>query len=250
VRDPARCRGKVLAPRPPAIDILSVGQGKGHIENDLSEPAPRQEGRGGPDGEIPPAGPGYPLLVVRAGEFRAGIPVGRVREVVRLRRLARFPGGRSPFRGLLSLRGEIVTVVDLPALQAAALASAAGPGPSRHETTGVTTGTIRPTRIDSVVVLRGGRDALGLEVDGVEDIRNYAPGAAEAPAAPEPAPGAPESTASAAPAPGRMWAGIVRDGRGEVGVLDADAVFEIVEALAKESEEPEALEVGDSGQGT
>jgi chemotaxis signal transduction protein len=178
--------------------------------------------------------------------------VGRVREVLRLRRLARFPGGTAPFRGLLSLRGEIVTVVELTGVQAAAVAAASGAGPARHETTGVTTGSIRPNRIDSVVVLRGGHDALGLEVDGVEDIRNFAPGAG-VPPTPPPAPSppaAPESSAPGAPAPGRMWAGIVKDERGEIGVLDADAVFEIVGAMAAQAEEPEALEVGDSGQGT
>ena len=44
-----------------------------------------------------------------------------------------------------------------------------------------------------------------------------------------------------------MWAGVVRDEHGEIGVLDADAVFEIAEALAKADEEPQALEVGDGG---
>jgi chemotaxis signal transduction protein len=233
------------------IDILFTRPRDGNIENDPSPGAPLQEGRGGPDGENPPPGPGYPLLVVRAGDFRAGIPVGRVREVLRLRRLARFPGGRSPFRGLLSLRGEIVTVVELVALQAAAVAEAAGAGPATHDTTGVTTGSIRPTRIDSVVVLRGGHDALGLEVDGVEDIRNFEAGTADRPTEPIPeVAGAPERTAPGAPAPGRMWAGVVKDERGEIGVLDADAVFEMVEAMATQTEEPEALEVGDSGQGT
>lgn len=244
----------------PITDILFPRPRDGNIENDPSPGAPLQEGRGGPDGEIPPPGPGYPLLVIRAGDFRAGIPVGRVREVLRLRRLARFPGGHAPFRGLLSLRGEIVTVVELVALQAAAVAEASGAGPAKHDTTGVTTGSIRPTRIDSVVVLRGGRDALGLEVDGVEDIRNFEAGAGEKGSA---APGSgcasearhvpgdpPESSAPGAPAPGRMWAGVVKDERGEIGVLDADAVFEMVEAMATLTEEPEALEVGDSGQGT
>lgn len=248
----ARAAGGVAGTfgRGAAVDRYTFRRpGDGTIENDASSSAPLQEGRGGPDGENPPAGPGYPLLVVRAGDFRAGIPVGRVREVLRLKRLARFPGGAAPFRGLLSLRGEIVTVVELTALQAAALAAASGAGPARHETTGVTTGSIRPNRIDSVVVLRGGHDSLGLEVDGVEDIRNFAPRAGDPPpppAAPS-SPAAPESSAPGAPAPGRMWAGVVKDERGEIGVLDADAVFEIVGAMAAQSQEPEALEVGDSG---
>jgi chemotaxis signal transduction protein len=165
--------------------------------------------------------------------------VGRVREVVTLRRLARVPGVEDPFHGILSLRGEVVTVVGLAGLQGTAVA---GDRPERQDTTGVTTGRIRPTRIDSVVVLRGGPDPLGLEVDGVEEIRDFASKGA-GPALP------PETAGSVAPAPGRMWAGIVRDERGELGVLDADAVFTMVEALAQGSDEPQALEVGDRGQG-
>lgn len=138
-------------------------------------------------------------------------------------------------------------MVELVGLQAASR----GPqGPAGPDTTGVTTGSIRPTRIDSVVVLRGGRDPLGLEVDGVEDIGDFAsrPPGTEVPETPSAGPGpSTESTPSAAPAPGRMWAGVVKDSRGEIGVLDADAVFGIVEALAKERQEPQALEVGDSG---
>src|SRR5258706_19832 len=111
-----------------------------------------------------------------------------------------------------------------------------------------TTESIRPYRMDPVVVLRGGYDPLGPEVDGVEAIRDFAtrpetPGPAPAPA-PAAAPPASESTGTTAPAPGRMWAGIVKDERGEIGVLDTDAVFVVVAALAKKGEESQALEVG------
>ncbi len=177
--------------------------------------------------------------MVRSGDLRIGIPVGRVREVLRLRRLARVPDARPPFLGLMSLRGEIVTVLDFAVLRA----SAAAPGtPALTDTTGVTTGAIRPTRIDSVIVLRGGTDPLGIEVDGVEDIRDFTPRGGV-----PPLPAAPESKGPGAPSPGRMWAGVVRDERGEIGVLDADAVFEIAESLARAGEESVALEVGESG---
>ncbi len=174
--------------------------------------------------------------------------MAHVREVVRLRKPSRVPDEVPPFRGLLSLRGEIVTVLELAGLHILSLSHGA---PTRLDTTGVTTGSIRPSRIDSVVVLRGGHDPLGLEVDGVEDIRDFAtrpetPGPAPAPA-PAAAPPASESTGTTAPAPGRMWAGIVKDERGEIGVLDTEAVFEMVAALAKKGEEPQALEVGDIG---
>jgi len=217
-------------------------------------PAAPSEGPGGPAGEIPdPAdrGPGYLLLLFRAGGFRGGIPVGRVREVVRLRRLARIPDAIPPFRGLLSVRGDIVTVLDLAGLQARA--AGRGDGVS-DDTTGPTTGRIRPTRIDSVVVLRGGPDPLGLEVDGVEDIRDFAPRRGDAPAEPGPAGEDPrggpvtESTGPGEPPETTpLWAGTVRDGRGEIGVLDVEAVFSMAARIAGPAEGPPLLEVGDRG---
>lgn len=214
------------------------------------------QGPGGPAGEtLEPgdSGPGYPLLVFRAGEFRGGIPVGRVREVVRLRRLARIPDGRPPFRGLLSVRGDIVTVIDLVGLQE--IAAGRG-GPIDDDTTGPTTGRIRPTRIDSVILLRGGTDPLGLEVDGVEDIRDFAPRPGDAPATPggtesEP-PSGPVSESSGPMGPPeatRLWAGTVKDSRGDVGVLDVAAVFAMAEAIAGPTEAPQLLEVGDREAG-
>jgi chemotaxis signal transduction protein len=209
------------------IDILAPGQGEISIDTSDSPTAEQQEGRGGQGGDTPSGSGGYPLLVVRSSDVRAGIPVSRVREVVPLRRLARIPDGKPPFRGLLSMRGEIVTVLDLGELRRAA---EAGTGPERFDTTaGVTTGSIRPNRMDSVVVLRGGRDPLGLEVDGVEDIRDFPPMPATGP--------------DAGGGAGRLWAGMVRDDRGEVGVLDADGVFAIMERLAGEQQEPPSLEV-------
>jgi chemotaxis signal transduction protein len=159
-----------------------------------------------------------------------------VREVVRLRKLARVPDGRAPFRGLISLRGEVVTVLGLEDLQKIA---AAGASPKSQETTGsITTGSIRPGRIEAVVVLRGAQDPLGLDVDGVEDIRDFASGTG----APVPPPGPPGG-----PSPGRLWAGIVRDEKGEIGVLDADAVYAFAEELSREVRDPEPVEVDDRG---
>ncbi len=158
--------------------------------------------------------------------------MGQVREVLRLRRAARIPDEKPPFRGLVSLRGEIVTVVDLVGLHAMARAPQ---GPAKQDTTGVTTGSIRPSRMDSVVVLRGGRDPLGIEVDGVEDIREFPPVPA----------GSAAASPGTAPAPGRLWAGVVSDERGEVGVLDTEGVFGMVAEISERAEEPEAIEVGD-----
>jgi chemotaxis signal transduction protein len=135
----------------------------------------------------------------------------------------------------VSLRGEIVTVVDLAALH---VACSEGAGPEKHRPSGVTTATIRTSHMDAVVVLRGGRDPLGLEVDGVEDIRDFSPGAAGT-QAPTGLPGA--------PAAGRISAGVVADERGQVGVLDADGVFAVVEVMAAPEEEPAAI--GEVGRG-
>lgn len=127
----------------------------------------------------------------------------------------------------------MVTVFDLQGIQASL--HSGGGGGTAPETAGVTTGSIRPTRLGAVVVLRGGRDPLGLEVQGVEDIREYE-------ATPEGgvAPGgeSPGADPSAAPAEGRLWAGKVRDAGGEIGVLDVLAVAEFADALAREAVEP------------
>jgi chemotaxis signal transduction protein len=182
--------------------------------------------------------------------------VGRVREVVRLRRLARIPDGKPPFRGLLSVRGDIVTVLDLAGLQERA---AGRSGEPLDDTTGPTTGRIRPTKIDSVIVLRGAPDALGLEVDGVEDIHDFRPREGESPAAPaeaapegraarpEPSPPTESTGPAESPEPTSLWAGTVRGPRGDVGVLDVDAVIRMAEALAGSGEDAPVLEVGDRG---
>ena len=196
--------------------------------NAPSTPSDRSEGVEDPGGE-PPTGPGYPLLLFRAGSFRGGVAVGRVREVVRLRRLARIPDGRPPFRGLLSVRGDIVTVVDLAGLQEIAAGRSLD---LMDDTAGTTTGRIRPTRIDSVIVLRGESNTLGLEVDGVEDIHDFAP-----------RPGEPTATPEAT----NLWASTVRGPMGDVGVLDVDAVLRMAESIAKGTEESPLLEVGDRG---
>jgi len=166
-----------------------------------------------------------------------------VREVLIRRRITRVPDAAFPVLGLLSLRGEVVTVFDLAGLQATVDQLAAEE--EGMETTGVTTGAIRPSRVEAVVVLRGGRDSIGLVVDGVEDIRDFSASAreAEGEAAREAGPagggGAPAPPApvtgplSLAPDPGRLWAGSVEDERGALGVLDVDAAFECAMEVAE-----------------
>ena len=53
------------------------------------------------------------LLVLWLGDDPYALPVERVREIVRLRRITPVPRVPAAVRGVLSLRGEIVQVIDL-----------------------------------------------------------------------------------------------------------------------------------------
>jgi purine-binding chemotaxis protein CheW len=80
-----------------------------------------------------------------------GIPVGDVQEVLASQRVRRVPGATSEVAGLLNLRGEIVTRLDLrPRLQLAATATGEDP------------------RLDMVVRTADG--PVSLVVDAVGDV--------------------------------------------------------------------------------
>ncbi|MCW2694506.1 MAG: chemotaxis protein CheW [Mycobacterium sp.] len=80
-----------------------------------------------------------------------GIPVGDVQEVLASQRVRRVPGATSEVAGLLNLRGEIVTRLDLrPRLQLAA------------------TSTSEEPRLDMVVRTADG--PVSLVVDAVGDV--------------------------------------------------------------------------------
>lgn len=53
------------------------------------------------------------LLVLQLGESPYAIPVERVREIVRMRAMTPVPRVPAEIRGVITLRGEIVQVVDL-----------------------------------------------------------------------------------------------------------------------------------------
>jgi len=92
------------------------------------------------------------LLFAVAGTVY-GCDIGAVREIVPLRRTTRLPGAPSHVRGLINLRGAIVTVIDL----AARLAG--GTTPSEG----------------SVVLAEFGNKNVGLAVDEVRDVQVLAP---------------------------------------------------------------------------
>jgi purine-binding chemotaxis protein CheW len=79
------------------------------------------------------------------------LPIERVREIVRLRSITPVPRVPSAIRGVISLRGEVVEVVDLRLRL----------GLAAHE----------PSRASRIIVLHGDDGAVtGLLVDAVRDV--------------------------------------------------------------------------------
>ncbi len=89
------------------------------------------------------------MLVVAADRDAFGIPVEQVREVIRSAALRRVPGSPPVLRGIVNVRGAIVTVLDLQALLSGERAVTAG----------------------SVVLLEYGSRLIGLAVHAVHDVR-------------------------------------------------------------------------------
>ena len=92
------------------------------------------------------------LLFAVAGTVY-GCEIGAVREIVPLRRTTRLPGAPAYVRGLVNLRGSVVTVIDLAARLA--------------------TGSV----VDegSVVLAQFGTKNVGLAVDEVRDVQLLPP---------------------------------------------------------------------------
>jgi purine-binding chemotaxis protein CheW len=55
------------------------------------------------------------MVLLVAGGHRFGVPIDRIREIIPARPYTPLPGSGSHVRGLINLRGRIVTVVDLGA---------------------------------------------------------------------------------------------------------------------------------------
>ena len=90
------------------------------------------------------------LLLLEVGETLYGIESVAVREIVPTKTATRLPGAPVHVRGLMNLRGELVTVVDLC-----------------HRVTGA------PVRNadGSTIVVQSGDRVLGLSVDEVRDVQ-------------------------------------------------------------------------------
>jgi purine-binding chemotaxis protein CheW len=92
------------------------------------------------------------LLFAVAGTVY-GCEIGEVREIVPLRRATRLPGAPPYVRGLINLRGAIVTVIDLAARLVGGSAAEQG----------------------SVVLAGYGSKQVGLAVDEVRDVQILPP---------------------------------------------------------------------------
>ena len=100
-----------------------------------------------------PAGPTLRLLLFAVAGTVYGCDIGAVREIVPIRHATRLPGAPGYVRGLINLRGAIVTVIDLAARLAGASAAPQG----------------------SVVLAEHGNKQVGLAVDEVRDVQMLAP---------------------------------------------------------------------------
>ena len=92
------------------------------------------------------------LLFAVAGTVY-GCDISAVREIVPIRHATRLPGAPAYVRGLINLRGAIVTVIDLAARLAGAAAAPEG----------------------SVVLAEYGTKHVGLAVDEVRDVQILSP---------------------------------------------------------------------------
>ena len=94
-----------------------------------------------------------PFLIVEAGGTLFGLEQALIREIVPARMITRLPGAPAAVRGLLNVRGTLVTVVDL--------AVRFGAGRTANDDA-------------SVVVAASQSRSLGLLVDEVHDVQSFA----------------------------------------------------------------------------
>jgi purine-binding chemotaxis protein CheW len=136
------------------------------------------------------------LLLFRTGGRVFAIDAGAVREILPATPPTRIPGSPAAVRGLVNVRGTLVTVVD------AALAVGVRDAPSSGDTGN---GTAAPT----LVLVEQGTRTIGLIVDDVLDLVSVGDGAL---AAGGPFPGVrPEMVAATGLAAGEPFAQLAAD---------------------------------------
>jgi len=109
-------------------------------------------------------------VVFRVGNERFGLPLPAVREVATPASMSKVPRSPAAVRGIMNLRGKVVTVVHLGTLLGAA-ETLAGPAPENADQAG------------KVGLLDRGRRDLGLlvtEVEGIHGLEETSPGPGEA----------------------------------------------------------------------
>jgi len=95
-----------------------------------------------------------PTLLFRVGETVCGCNLSEAQEVIPLRPVTRLPGAPGVVRGLINMRGTIVTVLNL----------------------GVRIDPSRPPAVEGSILLVRHRDRLvGVVVDEVLDVRQVTP---------------------------------------------------------------------------
>ena len=97
-------------------------------------------------------GSGRRILLFRVGERLYGCEIDAVREIIPLRVATRLPGAPGHVRGLINLRGTLLTVVDLAARLGLGETGADG----------------------SIVLVEGGGKTVGVSVDEVRDVQYMA----------------------------------------------------------------------------
>jgi purine-binding chemotaxis protein CheW len=96
------------------------------------------------------------VVTFNLGRETYGVKVTEVREIVKLENITRVPRTQSFIEGVMNLRGQITTVVDLRRLMAVADAS---PGGAQNR----------------IIVAEIGDSQMGLLVDSVQDVMRIAP---------------------------------------------------------------------------
>ncbi len=108
------------------------------------------------------------LLLFRTGGQVFAVEAGAVREILPAPPSTRIPGAPAAVRGLINVRGTLVTVVDA----ALAIGLAAAPASGSGEAGG-----------DTLVLVEQGSHPIGLAVDEVLDLVTVGDGALQADAA-------------------------------------------------------------------
>jgi purine-binding chemotaxis protein CheW len=92
------------------------------------------------------------LVTFRLGREQYGIPVSKVKEIIRPMEACPIPGMAGPVEGVINLRGEIIPVLRI------------------HDVLGARTGSDQIARKQRVIILDSGEGGFGVTVDEVLEV--------------------------------------------------------------------------------